>query len=258
MSLGSPQLKRTGVVLFGLLPSCLDAGLDDVHVPLRLAGTAVEAPFVVRGDWQVELEQAELAFGPLTLCAGARPGGFCDTARAEWRSSAVVDVLSAEPALVGELIGSGGMVRSSMYDLGFVSLLTQGEPLVLPAAEALGGNSLRLTGRALRGSAAIRFTAELRVEDADGMPSGFPAIRHTSTPDQVRDLGEPGLSLAVRFDARPWLENVDFDGLLASDGCQPACPDPVGFAEGSQPYRAVRSDVEGGSRPVFEWSAEGL
>jgi hypothetical protein len=251
-------MKRSSVLLLGLLPSCLDTGLDDVRIPLRLAGTAPDVPFPVRGDWQVELEQAELAFGPLTLCAGARAGGFCDTARAEWLDSAVVDVLSAEPFQAGELLGSGGMVRSSMYDLGFVSVLTEAQPLVLPAAEALGGNSVRLAGRAVRGSAAIRFTAEVRIADAEGMASGFPSIRHASTPDQVRDLAEAGLVLSVRFDARPWLENVDFDGLLASEACQPECPDPLNFAEGSQPHRAVRTDVEGGSRPAFEWSSEAL
>lgn len=255
MKLWSPHLSRS-VSFFCLLPSCLDTGLDDVRVPLSVAGTALDAPFPARGDWQVELERAELAFGPLTLCAGARSGGFCDTARAEWLDSVVVDVLSAEPIAAGELIGSGGVVRSSMYDLGFVSLLTEAQPLMLPAAEALGGNSVRLAGRAVRGSAAIRFTADVRIGEADGMSSGYPAIRHASTPDQVRDLGEPGLSLSVRFDARPWLEDVDFDGLLASEECQPECPDPLNFAAGSQPHRAVRTDVEGGSRPAFEWSSE--
>lgn len=254
----SAHLKLTGVLSFALLTSCLDTGLDDVRIPLRLAGTALGAPFPVRGDFQVELEQAELAFGPLTLCAGARPGGFCDTARAEWLDSAVVNVLSAEPAHVGELSGSGGMARSSMYDLGFVSSLTQGQPWVLPAAEALGGSSVRLAGRAVRGSMAIRFTAEARIQELEGTASGYPAIRLASTPDQVRDLGEPGLSLTVRFDARPWLENVDFDALLASSACQPECPDPVGFPEGSQAQRAVRTDIEGGSRPAFEWSSEDL
>lgn len=258
MSRGAPRLNRASVILLVLLPSCLETGVDDVRIPLRLAGTALEAPFPVRSDWQVELEQAELAFGPLTLCAGARSGGFCDTARAEWLGSVVVDVLSAEPVPAGELIGSGGMVRSSMYDLGFVSSLTQRQALVLPAAEALGGTSVRVLGRAVRDSVGIRFTADVRIADADGMASGFPAIRHASTPDQVRDLGEPGLSLTVRFDARTWLENVDFDGLLASDACQPECPDPVGFAESSQPHRALRTDIEGSSRPTFEWSTEGL
>lgn len=257
MKLWSPHLKR-GVICSCMLSSCLDTGLDDVRIPLRLAGTTLDAPFPVRGGWQVELERAELAFGPLTLCAGARPGGFCDTARAEWLDSAVVDVLSTEPSHVGELRGSGGTVRSSMYDLGIVSLLTEGQPLVLPAAEALGGNSVRLAGRAARDGAAIRFTAQVRIGETDGMASGFPAIRLASTPDQVRELGEPGLALSVRFDARPWLENVDFDGLLASDECQPECPDPLGFAEGSQPHRAVRTDIEGGSRPAFEWSSEDL
>lgn len=258
MKLRSPYLKLSSVLAFALLPSCLDTGVDDVRIPLRLAGTALDAPFAVRGDWQVELEQAELAFGPLTLCAGARPGEFCDTARAEWLDSAVVDVLSAEPKQVGELIGSGGMARSSMYDLGFVSSLTQGRPLVLPAAEALGGSSVRLAGRAVRGSMAVRFMAEARIQELEGTASGYPAIRHASTPDQVRDLGEPGLSLTVRFDARPWLDNVDFDALLASSACQPECPDPVGFPEGSQPQRAVRTNIEGGSRPAFEWSSDNL
>lgn len=257
MKFRSPRLERAGVLAFGLLPSCLDTGVDDVRIPLSVAGTALDAPFPARGDWQVELEQAELAFGPLTLCAGARSGGFCDTARAEWLGSVVVDVLSAELVDAGELSGSGGMVRSSMYDLGFVSSLTERQPLVLPAADALGGTSVRVAGRAVRDSAVIRFTAEVRIADPDGMASGYPSIRQASTPDQVRDLGEPGLALTVRFDARPWLEDVDFDGLLASDVCQPECPDPVGFVEGSQPHRALRIDIESGSRPTFEWSSGG-
>ncbi len=238
------------------ISACLDTGLDQVQVPLNLAGTALDAPFSVRDDWQVELEQAQLAFGPLRLCAGQRASGLCDTARAEWLDSAVVDLVSGTPMPVGELSGSSGVVRSSMYDLGIVSLLTRSEPVLLTAAEALGGQSLRLVGRASQSDVSLLFSVAMRIEQGEDVERGAPVIRLASTPDQVHDLGQPGSSLTVRFDPRPLLSNVDFTGLMQSTACQPTCPAPIEFVEGSQPYRAVRNDIQAGPRPVFEWRVD--
>ncbi len=240
------------------LAACLDVGLDEVTIPVSLAGTAPGGPIDVRGGFRVELRRADLAFGPLRLCAGERANGLCDTARAEWLDSAVVDALSDEAALAGELHGSAGVVRSAMYDLGIVSLLAQRDPLVLSAAEALGQSSLALEGTATRADSSFNFSAQLRIEQAEDVERGTPVVRLASSPDQVHDLGAPGSALTLRFDASSWLADVDFEALLASPVCQPTCTDPLVFTAGSQAERAIYIELVAGARPTFEWSAGAL
>ena len=82
------------------------------------------------GDVSVTIDRADLAFGPLYLCAGATAGDLCDTARFEWLDSAVVDTTLSDPVKVGELSGVTGTVRSWMYDLGLSSQLTREAPFI--------------------------------------------------------------------------------------------------------------------------------
>jgi hypothetical protein len=143
------------MMLCGMLSACGESSQEHVRFPLFVAGSDHEA-FDAVGDVSVNIEQADLAFGPLYFCAGAQAGELCDTARLEWLESVVVRATDAEPRWAGEITGVTGPVRSWMYDLGFVSLLTQKQPLVLPAAHELGGVSLRITGQSERPLAPLR------------------------------------------------------------------------------------------------------
>jgi len=271
--------------------ACVDVGAAQIEVPLQVAGTAVDEPVVGKAGAQIELDRAELAFGPIYLCAGAQAGELCDTAQLEWLDAVVIDALDPAPVEAGRLRGREGTVRSWMFDLGVVSLLTQKNPLVLAAAEQLGGASLRIEGRAELDGVVLPFAVAVVVRQEEQTEVGVPVIRKSSSEafEHSVAVGEPGL--LVRFDARPWVTEIDFAGLLEDQPCAPAgpervcagqteqrcdadgdlieardcaaleqvcvrargCVELVEFSPDSQGYRAVRNRVVAGPRPDFEW-----
>lgn len=243
-------MKTLGLTTCALLwCACIDTGPQHTTIELSVAGTGVTAPFVVDTDWQVTFDSAELAFGPLYLCAGTQAGALCETARAEWLDSAVVDALEPSARQVGSMDALTGTVRSWMYDLGIVSLLTRPEPVALDAAASLGGYSVRLSGTASRGSDAIAFSAALVIQQDTGTETGVPVVRSAPSQGFSHDLGEQD-QLTVRFDPRPWLDAIDFDQLCdATLGC----PAEVELEPESQAARAIRNQLVAGPRPSFEF-----
>jgi hypothetical protein len=234
--------------------ACADAGGSDVTVPLYLSGTDVSDPFAAMGDVPVVLERADLAFGPLYLCAGARAGRLCETARLEWLGSAVVPATNPEPRRAGNLTGVSGQVRSFMYDLGITSLLTTTDPLVLPAAEELGGASLVVEGSADVDGVALPFHAEIRVAQESETEIGVPVVLGTTSEifGHRVTAQEPGLF--VEFDPRAWLQSVDFRALAQSAPCAPSSTvGPCEIGPETQAARALHNAVVSGDRPRFEW-----
>lgn len=281
-------------VLFVAIVStgCIDTGRKRATIELSVAGTEVSEPFDGRDGVTIELDRADLAFGPLYLCSGFQAGELCDEARAEWTGAAVVDALDPELTPVGTMDAITGTARSWMYDLGIVSLLTQPEPLVTSAAAELGGHSVVLEGRAIVDHTVIPFTAEVAVRQAPGTEQGVPVVRRSPSDPFEYEIEDGDQQLLVRFDPRPWLASVNFRGLLedractsdgperlcaqdieqtcASDGtvleerrCTDlsmvcvrgvGCVEEVRFQEGDQGWRAIRNDVVAGARPEFVWS----
>src|SRR5690606_2863629 len=165
---GGVAVKR--MVLLGWVAvaiACVAVGAAQIEVPLQVAGTAVDEPVVGKAGAQIELDRAELAFGPIYLCAGAQAGELCDTAQLEWLDAVVIDALDPAPVEAGRLRGREGTVRSWMFDLGVVSLLTQKNPLVLAAAEQLGGASLRIEGRAELDGVVLPFAVAVVVRQEE-------------------------------------------------------------------------------------------
>jgi hypothetical protein len=202
---------------------CTDTGVDDVVLALSVAGSAVER-VEGRNGWSIELTQAELAFGPLYLCSSTQAGENCDTAQLEWVDSVVVDVLDPAPRRAGVLAGQTGTARSWMYDLGITSLLTQEEPLMLGAAQALGGNSVALRGAAIKEQLVLRFEVALpirRERDEQGhVPErGVPVVRRSTNDAFEHTIASSEETLLVRFDASGWLGEVDFDALVGGGDC---------------------------------------
>jgi len=246
------KLVPPALLLFAT--GCTDTGVDATEVPLFVRGTAIEEPITVEG-WQVELTDARLAFGPLYLCKGTQAGELCDTALLEWLDATEVDLLDDAPRWAGSLSGATGTARSWMYDLGITSIYTAPEPLSLPAAEALGGNSVQLRGVATNGERTISFRAAIPVQQGAETEAGIPVVRKSpSEPfEHEVDLDEAGLWIA--FDAAPWLAQVDFGSMVAPPVSQ-TNPNPVFVIEpGTQPYRALRNAVLSGERPAFRWSS---
>lgn len=270
------------------LVACIDTGASPISIPLSLAGTESDV-ILARRDVPVTLERADLAFGPLTLCAGFQAGDNCDSALAEWNDAVVVDALNSEATQVGDLAGVGGSARSYMYDLGFVSLLTTSTPLALPASDALGGASYVLEGFAEVDGITIPFSARAVLSQSSTVERGVPIIRSGPGEAFSRELDETSGPLTVRFDPAAWVSDIDFGALVqtrsctvdvdvvcdgqleqmcAPDGtvestrdcaatgdvCQPneGCVERIELADGSQALSAIRTALLSQTRPAFE------
>ncbi|MFW6067058.1 MAG: hypothetical protein ACOC97_01880 [Myxococcota bacterium] len=285
-------MKRVALLLAALgATGCADVAQERVQVPLSLAGTDLSAPVTAEGDVPVTVERADLAFGPLYLCAGSTAGDLCDTARLEWLETAVVDAASAEPVPVGELSGLTGPVRSWMYDLGISSQLTHTEPVVLEAAEMLGGVSFVVEGVAEVEGQEVPFSAAVPVRQTDETELGVPVVRKSANETFGHEVAvdEPGL--LVRFDAAAWIGRIDFRAYVEDASCAPdgpplvcagaveqvcdeagdvvdvrdcsdldqvcvagvGCADGVVIEPGTDAFRRLRNALVAGDRPTFEW-----
>jgi hypothetical protein len=240
-----------------LVPGCIDTGLDEVSVPLSVRGTEIDGPVTGRDDVPVEIDQASLAFGPLYLCAGRQAGELCETAQLEWLDSIVVEPLTTGPVEAGELNGLTGTVRSWMYDLGITSLLTQPDPVVLPAAEALGGASIVVSGSAVAQDVTIRFQTALAIQQEDDTEIGVPVVRSAPADAMDHDVETDEAGLLLVFDAHDWVTDIDFVALLDDDACQTIvdqeCDGVVELDADSQGGRSIRNRVVAGSPPTFIW-----
>jgi len=213
-----------------LLAACADTGQERVRVPLYLAGSDLAAPVRARDGSALRVTHAELAFGPLYLCAGNTAGELCDTARLEWLDSHVIDLTSAQAELVGELEGVSGVVRSWMYDLGISAQLTREEPFVLDAARALGDISFRVEGDTEIAGAPIAFRGEVAIAQSNQTELGVPVIRKSVSDDFEHDVQAMSTStdgLLVRFDAAPWLNGLDLRPYFEEVSCSPDGPQHV-------------------------------
>lgn len=226
-------------LLVTLASGCLDTGRERVSLPLRVAGVT-PSPVAGAAGWTITLDGAELAFGPLYLCAGEQAGALCDTARLEWTGSALVDALDPEPRVAGALEGVSGPVRSWMYDLGITSLLTQQRPTALAAAIELGENSVRLSGVARRDERALPFSLVLPIQQDEATELGACVVRKSASDPFEHEVAGDDTALTVRFDPAPWVREIDFDAL-AEDALD------------DQAQRAVRNAIVAGARPSFEW-----
>jgi hypothetical protein len=239
-------------LLTAALAGCADTGRDEVAFPFYVAGSDVSESIVATGDVSVSLERADLAFGPLYLCAGNQAGHLCDTARVEWIESVVVPGTNPEARPAGMLAGVSGSVKSWMYDLGFTSLLTQDEPLLMPAARELGDVSLRVEGSATVDGVVVPFEATVVVSQTSDTEQGVPVVRKNASETFAHDVtaDEPGL--LIRFDPAAWIRGVDFRAFFDDGACE-ACAEGLHIEPDTQAYRAIHNALVAGERPIFEW-----
>lgn len=203
---------------------CGDTGQDRISVPLRVAGTESTDGWTDAAGSVIAVERAELAFGPLYLCAGQQAGELCETARLEWLESVVVDVVDGRSAEAGQLEGVSGTVRSYMFDYGITSLLARETPLVLPAAEALSDTSLRVDGIVATPAGDLPMSVAVTVAAGAETERGVPVVRKSQSEifELRMDAATPGLT--VTFDGASWLSGVDFAGFVEDGTCAPDGP----------------------------------
>ena len=284
------QIFTCGCAL--LLTACAETSQERVQVPFEVAGTAPAGAIVALGDVPVTLTRADLAFGPLYLCAGTQAGELCETARLEWLDSVVVDALDATPQPAGDLYGVSGSVQSWMYDLAISAQLTQREPVVLEAAEALGGYSLVLEGSAVVSGVTLPFVAEVPVQQTSATELGVPVVRKSQTDEFFHDVTGAEQALQLRFDPATWLASMDLRSYVEFETCAPeqagvvcdglvewtcvpgeagtsrdcsatsdvcvagvGCADHVTISPTSEAFRALRNALTAGARPEFVWVA---
>lgn len=269
---------------------CVDTGQEQAQVSLFAVGVDADGPVAAADDVSVSLDRADLAFGPLYLCAGVSAGDLCETARLEWLGSAVVDLLDPEPVRLAELSGVTGPVRSWMYDLGISSQLSRSDPYVLEAAESLGGTSLVLEGRAEVDGIAIPFEAAIKVQQGEATELGVPVVRKQPAEAFAYDVPRRGAQLTLRFDPADVLRGVNFRAYVRRDPCSDGgealvcdgtlertcegasevasrdcadqqqiclrdlgCRDRLVVEQDSEAYRGLRNALLGRGRPSFEW-----
>lgn len=254
----APRLNYAGLVCFGVSllsgVACSSAPQDFVDVPLVARGTSPSGLSLDEGV-RLSLTRADVAFGPLYVCAGAQAGDNCDTARLEWRESAVVNTLDEEPQEIGILSGVTGEVRSFMFDYGITSLLTESEPQIQAAASELGGMSLLVEGVATIDGTEVPFTIGVVVTQTNETERGVSVIRKSSSDVFGGEVTENTSMLEVVFEPAEWLKalrRADFEtaapncALGESDSCE-----EVTFDATSRVAGIVGQAMTAGVRPAF-------
>ena len=199
-------------------------------------GASIEAPFTSSAGWEIQLDEADIALGPVWLYENAPAqsrsegpdsgwlGGlhelliptawahagddFFDGGRllGEFLEQRAVSLRDGDGGEAGAARGVAGNVRSVSLVLDPPSSVTTGD------AEALGDAQMWVSGRAQReleggGLEVVDFYGHLRLdEDARelrGIPANF-------------DLDDDG-RLVLRVDARRWLDEAQFDRLETPD-----------------------------------------
>ncbi len=285
---------QTNTLLLLLLPllfsGCTSPGQRPIELPLFVSGTSNDV-VDTGGGAQLTLQRADLAFGPLYLCAGVTAGELCETARLEWLDTAVVDMLADNRVQVGTLRGVTGAVRSWMFDYGISSQLTRNEPYVLEAAEQLGGTSFVGEGVARSGNKALPFVVRVAIAQNNETELGVPVVRKSATQDFAYEVTEDASGLLLRFDVSEVMNQLNLTPFFAEQDCAPdgpavvcrgntatectaegvpqasqdceasaqtcaagiGCIERLEIAENSEPYREVRNALLLTGRPTFVW-----
>jgi hypothetical protein len=225
-----------------VLASCGGStGLEMVGYPLSARGGA--APFTA-GGWEITVDEAQVGFGPLYLCASnAATAELCEPAVAEFAASATVDALAAQPQPLGEVRGFSGTVHSALYDYAF-SWPGEAPPKAQPGAP--GGHSVRSRVTARQGERVLHVLAELDLRPQQ------PATRTVQmrVPDQVQSSA---LRLELQFDPAAWWRDVDFEALSAL-GPEVTIPPADGAAPIAQARSVLITALTSAHRPAFVWN----
>jgi hypothetical protein len=251
----STRIVPAAVLSVFALAGCADVGQSQAEVPLYVSGTQLERPIDAVGDVTLTIDRAELAFGPLYLCAGAQAGDLCDAARLEWLGSVRIDLTEREPERAGTLSGTTGRVRSWMYDMGISSQLTREQPFVLEAAQELGGASLVVEGRARQEGSEVPFAVAVVVQQGTDVERGVPVVRKSTADVFNHDVTGAEAGLWVTFDANPWLASMDLRPELEASACRTEgeCAEPLRLDPERQAYRGLHHAVVSGRRPELSW-----
>lgn len=241
-------MNRLLPIAFVLCSACGETPGEALSLPWSGKGDG-QAAFT-RGAWQVTLERAEVAFGPLYLCAASLPSeDLCESAVVELAEVVTIDALDTASQPLPALRGTTGVVRSALFDYGISWPLTFRSPR--PDDGAPGGHSARFEGSATDGSRTFVFSADIDVlPNAPGRLTSGAVTEHTI---------DATSRLEVVFTPSQWWQNVDFDALAESafSDIEPEDPDPTASAHihgNTGAHGAIVHELSAGARPRFVWS----
>lgn len=238
-------MKLVHVPLAALaLLGCAETGRTYVEIPLHGQGVADE-PFDAGADWSVELERADVAFGPLWLCSteSASPE-HCESAILELTESVTIDALDPEARLLATTHGITGTVRSAMWDYGITWL--PAAPRARPTEGAPDGHSARFAGTAAHPDGrTFAFACDL---DLPPIMQGAILVRGRRI--ERHTIASSDDALVVRVDPRAWWSRVDLDRLASRAA---AGEDPVVIAPGDADYEALVVAMTASALPSLEW-----
>ncbi|MDQ3031040.1 MAG: hypothetical protein M3Y87_01380 [Myxococcota bacterium] len=238
-------MRAIAITLAALgLAGCVETGRTYVELPLSGEGVADE-PFDA-GEWTIDLDRADVAFGPLWLCSteSASPE-HCETSILELTETVTIDALDPEARMLATTYGITGTVRSAMWDYGISWLPAAPRPRANEGAP--DGHSARFAGEATHPDGRrFAFTSDV---DLPPIMQGAIVVRgrrvdaHSVTTDDA---------LVVHVDPRAWWRRVDLDRLAARAD---AGEDPVVIAPGEADYEALVVAMTASALPSLEWRA---
>ncbi len=219
--------------------ACGDSGSARLEIPATAHGT--KARNVEIDGAILRLTRAEIAFGPLYLCATeSAESELCGAALAELLSTRLVDGLATQAQPLGTIDATSGSVRSGFFDYGITWGLTQQAPRPNPGAK----HSARLEGKIeLVDGRRYTFHAEM---DINPLSPGDAAVNGLKT---RHELGPDTQTVSVTFDPNAWLMKVKLEKLLEIEHDA----GDIELAVGTQPYEAILQGMTVNSPPVLHW-----
>jgi len=237
------ELACTAIVVCFAVAGCGDTGRERLTVEAFARGK--KARNIDIDGATLRLTEAEVAFGPLYLCATESADvDLCETALAELLSTRTCDALSPQAQALGSLSATTGSVRSGLFDYGISWTLTREG--AQPSEDSADGHSARLAGTiTLDDGPTLRFRADI---DAEPLSAGDAAVNGLKA---RHELTRRSKSMTVQFDPSAWLQRIKLDRVLEID------PDEGGelrFEPGSQPYEAILQAMTANEPPVLLWN----
>jgi len=249
------------LLLMALLATgCATTSGERLQVEAVLAGgtTSGSSPtsFTTVAGWEVDLEEARVALGPIYLYDGepmARlrwpslvPTAWACGAHAQYSygetlaeilDQHAVDLLAAELVSVGFLDGLAGTIRSAE-----VHLHPPGEVSSSSGFELLDGETLQLRGVASQGEVEVPFAVGLTVPDEATM-----RIVESVRVDEVELVADQPGALQVEVLVDRWLASVDFGSLTVEE------EGVYAFDEDSQAWSALLMGVRSREAYAVTW-----
>ncbi|HRG97551.1 MAG TPA: hypothetical protein PLR99_14955 [Polyangiaceae bacterium] len=222
-----------------LFAGCIESPQTEVTYEAE-ARASLARTFEV-GGVTVRLSRAELAFGPVYLCAASSGSAtLCRSALGELLDVTRVDLLAGAPTPLGRVRGFTGSVRSASYDLGLHWFDTSYAVEAAPTAP--DGHSLVVVGTLERaGEPEVPFRLLL-----DAVPQ-YQGQRAVPTAEAVAEITTTPTRLVVTFDPEAWLRQIDFDAVLKT------APRPIVLDTKSPAHDAALLGLKVARPPELRW-----